>query len=212
MALWALLLGLFTLVVAAASAHATTGGTGSTTGGASLSGDGSRFGARVLSVGMEGDDVTVLNGIVKSKPYSAGVRLTSLFESPTESAVRQFQSQAGLRSDGVVDRSTSRALRASMSKAGATWYGPGFYGNRTACGKLLRRSTIGVANRSLPCGSKVTFAYHGRSIVAPVIDRGPYARGFRFDLTGATANALRFTYSDTVRFAVSRTGSDRRGA
>jgi rare lipoprotein A (peptidoglycan hydrolase) len=211
MALWALLLGLFTLVVAAASAHANSGGTASSTGGASLSGDGTRFGSRVLSMGMEGDDVTVLNGIVKSKPYSAEVRLTSLFESPTQDAVRQFQSQAGLPSDGVVDRATSRALRGSMSKAGATWYGPGFYGNRTACGKQLRRTTIGVASRTLPCGTKVTFAFHGRSIVAPVIDRGPYTRGFRFDLTGATAEALRFTTSDTVRFAVARTGSDRRG-
>jgi rare lipoprotein A (peptidoglycan hydrolase) len=207
MAFWALLGALFTLVVAAASAHATSGGTASP--GASSSGEDARFGSRVLSEGMEGSDVEVLNGIVKSKDYATGVRLSALFESTTEGAVKQFQSEAGLASTGVVDRTTSRALRASMSKAGATWYGPGFYGNKTACGKTLRRTTIGVANRSLPCGTKITFAYHGRSIVAPVIDRGPYTRGYRFDLTGATAETLGFTQSETIRYAVARTGSDR---
>ncbi|MEK6276946.1 MAG: RlpA-like double-psi beta-barrel domain-containing protein [Actinomycetota bacterium] len=208
MALWALLGALFTLAVAAASAHATAGGT--STGGASTIGDAARFGTRELSVGMEGNDVKVLNGIVKSKSYASGVRLSTVFEGPTEGAVKQFQSEAGLGSTGVVDKTTSRALRASMSKAGATWYGPGFYGNSTACGKTLRRDTIGVAHKSLPCGTKVTFAYHGRSIVAPVIDRGPYAKGYSFDLTGATAKAIGFTNSDTIRYAVARAGSDRR--
>ena len=37
----------------------------------------------------------------------------------------------------------------------ATLYGPGFWGRRTACGVVLRRYTVGVANRTLPCGTPV---------------------------------------------------------
>ena len=72
----------------------------------------------------------------------------------------------------------------------ATQYGPGFYGQRTACGTRLRPSTIGVASRTLKCGTQVAIYYHGRTLVVPVIDRGPYANGADWDLTEATGKAL----------------------
>jgi rare lipoprotein A len=72
----------------------------------------------------------------------------------------------------------------------ATLYGPGFYGHRTACGMVLRRYTIGVANRTLPCGTPVAVYYQGQMMVVPVIDRGPYAHGANWDLTMATGAAL----------------------
>ena len=56
----------------------------------------------------------------------------------------------------------------------ATWYGPGLFGNRTACGKRLTRRTVGVAHRSLPCGTRVAIRYRGRLLRTRVIDRGPY--------------------------------------
>ena len=72
----------------------------------------------------------------------------------------------------------------------ATLYGPGFYGHRTACGTILRRRTIGVANRTLPCGTEVQVYYKGSVITVPVIDRGPYAHHANWDLTMATARVL----------------------
>jgi peptidoglycan hydrolase-like protein with peptidoglycan-binding domain len=217
LALWAVLLAVFSLIVAAASAHAASGGIGTAGGGKVPGSDdspaatSSSFGSRVLRVGMEGDDVKVLTGIVKSKSYSGGVRVGTLFDAPTEGAVKEFQGEAGLPSNGVVNKSTSKALTRSMERAGATWYGPGFYGNRTACGKMLRTTTIGVAHRTLPCGTKVTFAYHGHYIVAPVIDRGPYAGGYSFDLTSGASEALGFSASGNLRFAVAQPGTDVRG-
>jgi rare lipoprotein A len=80
----------------------------------------------------------------------------------------------------------------------ATIYGPGFWGNRTACGETLRHKTLGVANRTLPCGTKVSIYYGGRSIVVPVIDRGPYANGAKWDITMATAKALQMPGTETV--------------
>ncbi len=66
------------------------------------------------------------------------------------------------------------------------------YGLPIACGGVLHVPQLGVANKTLPCGTEVTFVYDGRAIRVPVIDRGPYIAGREWDLTGATAEALHF--------------------
>ena len=73
--------------------------------------------------------------------------------------------------------------------AEASWYGPG---GTTACGQSLTSGTLGVANRTLPCGMLVTLRYGSRTVRVPVIDRGPYVAGREFDLTVATKEALGF--------------------
>src|SRR6476661_2589531 len=72
----------------------------------------------------------------------------------------------------------------------ATWFGPGFYGRTTACGQTLTPAVVGVANRTLPCGTLVKVSYHGRSLTVPVLDRGPYSNGADWDLTAGAAQAL----------------------
>ena len=89
-----------------------------------------------------------------------------------------------------------------MRTAGATWYGPGLYGNGTACGETLRPGTIGVAHRTLPCGTTVKFSYHGRSLITKVIDRGPYTPGNDFDLTNGARLALGFEGVGQVHYAI----------
>jgi hypothetical protein len=65
-----------------------------------------------------------------------------------------------------------------------TWYGPGFYGNGTACGQRYTREIIGVAHKTLPCGTLVQFQWRGITATAPVIDRGPYGPpGYDFDFS-----------------------------
>jgi rare lipoprotein A (peptidoglycan hydrolase) len=87
--------------------------------------------------------------------------------------------------------------------AGASWYGGiSMWGRSTACGQVLRPTTIGVANKTLPCGTPVKFVWHGHSIVAPVIDRGPYVTGRSWDLTSAAAEALEFEGVGRIRYAV----------
>jgi len=77
--------------------------------------------------------------------------------------------------------------------AQASWYGPGLYGNKLGCGGTLGAGSLGVANKSLPCGTKVTFRHNGRVLRVPVIDRGPYVGGREYDLTAATARRLGFS-------------------
>jgi rare lipoprotein A len=79
----------------------------------------------------------------------------------------------------------------------ATWYGPGFYGQRTACGKTLTGETLGVAHRTLPCGTEINLLYEGRTITVRVIDRGPYGTA-DWDLTQETAERLRFSGRDRI--------------
>ena len=76
--------------------------------------------------------------------------------------------------------------------AHASWYGPGLYGNRLGCGGRLGYGTIGVAHKTLACGSKLTLRHGGRTLRVRVIDRGPYVAGREYDLTEATARKLRF--------------------
>ena len=91
-------------------------------------------------------------------------------------------------------RSGKRALgRLNVYRsANASWYGPGLYGNRTGCGGTLDAGRLGVAHKSLPCGTMVTFMRGTRSVRVPVIDRGPYVGGREYDLTAATAQRLGF--------------------
>jgi rare lipoprotein A len=79
----------------------------------------------------------------------------------------------------------------------ATWFGPGFYGQKTACGQMLTPGVLGVANRTLPCGTLVKVTYATHSLTVPVLDRGPYSHGADWDLTAGAAQALGIT--ETVR-------------
>ena len=146
------------------------------------------FGARSLRFRDRGADVRTLNWVLRSQ--GRGTYFHGGFDRSTNRAVRRLQRSAGIRVDGIVGRVTRKAIAARMRHHRATWYGPGLYGNRTACGGRLRKRTIGVAHRKLPCGTRVAFAYKGRWVRAKVIDRGPYRKGYRWDLTRRLAKRL----------------------
>jgi rare lipoprotein A len=80
----------------------------------------------------------------------------------------------------------------------SSWYGPGLYGNKLACGGRLTPGTVGVAHKTLPCGTKITLHNKGRTLNVKVIDRGPYVGGRYYDLTAATKQKLGFGSTGTV--------------
>jgi rare lipoprotein A len=101
---------------------------------------------------------------------------------------------------------SSAPVTAIKKVALATWFGPGFYGQTTACGQLLTPAVVGVANRTLPCGTLVKFGYKGHAATVPVIDRGPYAHnGAQWDLTTEAARVLGM--ADTARLHTKIVGS-----
>lgn len=70
--------------------------------------------------------------------------------------------------------------------------GDGFLGGAMACGGTLTASTMGVAHKTIACGTQITFKYGSNVQTATVTDRGPFVAGREWDLTPALRNALGF--------------------
>ena len=72
----------------------------------------------------------------------------------------------------------------------ASWYGPGFDGDRTASGATLDTDGLSVAHKTLPMGTKLVVGYKGRYVPVAVNDRGPYRGERELDLSPRAARAL----------------------
>jgi len=198
-AAWAFALGVFLILVAATTSRGESGGAAPPPPVSEpAAGEQAQLGERTLREGSTGSDVETLQAILKARGY-APLKPTGTFDGPTVVAVKRFQREASLEADGVVGPQTRPKLVGLMRVGRATWYGPGLYGNRTACGKRLRRGTLGVAHKTLPCGTRVTFYRGGRFVTLPVIDRGPFRRGVAWDLTAAAAHELGMATTSRLR-------------
>ena len=115
-----------------------------------------------------------------------------------ERGAGRYRTRVLFRGDRRNPRSVDKTRLFVYRPGQASYYGPGLYGNRTACGQTLTPSTLGVANRWLPCGTRVTFRYQGRTVTVPVIDRGPFHGSRIWDLTYATKQKLGFGSTGVV--------------
>jgi len=86
-----------------------------------------------------------------------------------------------------------------VERGTASWYGPGFHGNKTANGERYDMHQLTAAHRTLPLGSiaVVRSISTGRQVTVRINDRGPFARGRVLDLSLAGANALMMTGTGT---------------
>jgi rare lipoprotein A len=84
--------------------------------------------------------------------------------------------------------------------------GPAAFGRRTACGGVIRPETVGVSHPTLPCGARVFITFHGQTVLAQVVDRGPYVPGRQFDLTDALARRLGLSGVQEIHWAYARSG------
>jgi rare lipoprotein A len=123
-------------------------------------------------------------------------------------AIGQFAVRA-LVAGGQAQAAAAAPLTTSVTvyrPARATWFGPGFYGKRTACGQVMSKALLGVAHRKLPCGTPVAVFFAGKALTVPVVDRGPFANAARYDLTSAAAQTLGMAQTSTVGVVPQRGG------
>jgi len=103
------------------------------------------------------------------------------------------------------DRPTSRPdWSANAHIGGASWYGPGFNGKKTASGDIFDESKFTAAHRTMPLGRKarVTHLGNGKSVEVLINDRGPYIDGRVIDLSRAAAKALGIMDEGVVKVQV----------
>ena len=144
--------------------------------------------------------ITCKNPMSLLVPIAGMLMAATLLTAPVAGAVTSTGGTPGTSTPAATTTPKVPAHRTGI----ATWFGPGFYGQKTACGQTLTPEVVGVANRTLPCGTLVKISYKGHTLTVPVLDRGPYAHGADWDLTAGAATALDIT--ETVRIATKVVG------
>jgi len=90
----------------------------------------------------------------------------------------------------------------------ASWYGPTFYGKKTANGEIYTGDMLTAAHKTLPMpvNVRVTNLDNGKSLVVRVNDRGPFSRGRIIDLSRRAAELLDIIQTGTARVRVTYLG------
>jgi rare lipoprotein A (peptidoglycan hydrolase) len=131
----------------------------------------------------------LLAGPAQAASTAAAVGATAAPAEPSDGSSTAPEKPSGQQSPAVSQEGISLA----------TWFGPGLFGNQTACGQILTKRLAGLANRTLPCGTLVKVTYRGRHLTLPVVDRGPYGPlHANWDITQAAAKQLGMTETSKV--------------
>jgi len=162
--------------------------------------------ALIVVPGPAGSRVPTVPGTIDSsrfEPIDLGYRMATMATTtmdPSHASAGRLDFDAVLRERALAAGSSAprpnvavpdpRAITIASNPwhldSNISWYGPGFYGNNGACGMVpggIQKDTVGVAHKTLPCGTRVAFRYNGRTVIARVIDRGPYVAGRQWDMT-----------------------------
>ena len=109
-------------------------------------------------------------------------------EEPEPVAAEEASSEGGSSAQSSSAASADGAWHSGL----ASHYGidDGFMGGICADGSIVTEDSMGVAMLNVPLGSQVEICYNGKSVVATVVDRGPYHGNRVIDLQPAVARAL----------------------
>ncbi|WP_082757846.1 septal ring lytic transglycosylase RlpA family protein [Candidatus Desulfofervidus auxilii] len=92
-------------------------------------------------------------------------------------------------------------LPESETEGIASWYGPGFHGQRTASGEVYNMYKYTAAHKTLPLGTyvRVINLENGKTVIVRINDRGPFKKGRIIDLSYAAAKKIGMIASGTAR-------------
>lgn len=153
--------------------------------------------------------MTVPDRTTTTKPSRSYVRpepsTTTTVSEPTTTVPPEPEVEAAADTSPDTTDTTAEPAQpeeSPWSTAQASYYGPGLYGNKTACGQVLSPSTEGVAHKTLPCGSRVTFRHNGVVVATTVIDRGPYVKGRMWDLSNGLCQKLQHCSTGPIEYRI----------
>ena len=167
----------------------------------------------VLARDLDGFEITdPLDLVLPSEPVSALEVAEPSTEAPVDPVITDSATTNPVTADPVIAIAEPEPvvvpippqppkpvvpLVISTHSGEASWYGPGFYGNRTANGEVFRPGTMTAAHRTLPFGTRVrvTNLWNGRKAVVRINDRGPFAGDRVIDLAHGAASELGLTSS-----------------
>ena len=126
--------------------------------------------------------IWIMLGVCGCTTNQSSANSSSVPEVPTKADKKESKQKPHLASEDT----------AKTMKGSATWYGPGYYGRKTASGDVLKKGTMTAAHSSLPLGTevKVTRVDTNESVTVVINDRKPYKKGTVIDLTHGAADAL----------------------
>ena len=142
------------------------------------------------------------SGLEVIETQASGVRTPTVVRRVTRPATRTPAAAPAATAAPAAVPAAPATTQAGWSSAKVSWYGPGFYGNTMAGGGVLTPSSMVVAHRTLPFGTRIEFSYNGRTCIAVVQDRGPHVSGRIFDLGPGTARTLGFSGVGTVQYRI----------
>lgn len=181
------------MLTAALALVAFPGPAGSRSPGGDLAEASERFQAVVLDAALAGAATSTLDPALRS---------ASAVEADT--ALPEPAGESGVPERPAIDQPEATAGATDVNPwrrdRNISWYGPGFYGRRTACGLAMTKTLVGVAHKTLPCGTKVVFRNpaNGRTVATTVVDRGPYVSGRQWDMTAGLCAALGHCYTGSI--------------
>jgi rare lipoprotein A (peptidoglycan hydrolase) len=148
--------------------------------------------ARTAATSTNADRTSIVTRRVSAAlALAVAILIPTIVAAPTAGAAQRPSTHPRATWAPELDRQIVPTRTKAHGRQLATWYGPGLFGNGTACGQTLQPETWGIAHRTLPCGTLVKLSHRGRSVTVRVIDRGPFS-GATVDLTSRTKYYLNF--------------------
>lgn len=151
------------------------------------------------------DGATYGSGANHTKPYPQKDKV-NLNNVPGVTPMYEPMSRGGNKNYTVLGQNYEVWLgcKSYLEYGTASWYGPGFHGNKTSNGEVYNQKGFSAAHKNLPLPSylKVTNLDNGRAVVVRVNDRGPFHGTRIIDLSEGAARQLDMIRTGTAKVKI----------
>jgi rare lipoprotein A (peptidoglycan hydrolase) len=171
----------------------------------------SPFDSPDIDLSLQAEDAAAVRGMaMTTEPLDADARSNGILDPDSkmfEPARPTEPPQARSGAAQPTNKAKSVVRNPWRFDGNVSWYGPGLYGNGMACGHTLTRRTVGVAHRTLPCGTLIEFRNpeNGRVVTAAVVDRGPFVSGRTWDLAAGLCDKLNHCHTGAIEWRYAKT-------